>query len=112
MCKTNDLNIKLILIIISYFIQLWEQLLYFVQETEQWMCKDVMASMMSHEEPIEVGKIARKHPSWWSEGLNNLIDTIDQTANPSIKNADRKEKIHILGIEMATQTNLNEWMKI
>ena len=69
-----------------------------------------MAPMMSDEEQIEDRKVARKRPSWRSEGFNNLIDTLDERSNSSFKNSARKERILVLGIEMTVPTDLSEWM--
>ena len=111
MCVRQILStLNFFLVIISYFLQLWERRSRFVQESEQWMWKDVTAPMMSDQEPIEDRKIARKCPSWRSEGFNNLIDTLDERANSCFKNSARKKRILVPGIEMTVPTDLSEWM--
>ena len=62
---------------IYLYLQLWECRSRFVEESEKWMWDDVTPSMMSDEEPMPDGRIARKHPCWRGTKFNELIDALD-----------------------------------
>ena len=49
------------------------------------MWDDVTPSMMSDEEPMPDGRIARKRPCWQGTKFNELIDALDTQANSLFK---------------------------
>ena len=63
--------------------------------------------MMSDEEPMPDGKIARRRPSWRSETFNEFMD---QRANSSFKKSARKERILSEPIETSPPANIKDWM--
>ena len=64
--------------------------------------------MMSDEEPLPNGKIARKRPGWRGE---KFMDKLDAPANSSFKQSTRKERILSSSIEGPAPTNVKDWMK-
>lgn len=97
-----------ITVIVRIFIQLWERRSHFITESETAMWNDVTPPMMSDEEPMPDGKIARRRPSWQSEAFNKLIDTLDERVNSSFKKSARKERILVEPIE-SSPTNIKDW---
>ena len=69
----------------TVYLQLWERQSRFVEESEKWMWDDVTPSMMSDEEPMPDGRIARKRPCWRGTKFNELMDALDTRANSLFK---------------------------
>ena len=67
-------------------------------------------SMMSDEEPLPDGKVARRRPSWRSETFDELMETLDQRANSSFKKSARKERILSTPIDSSPPANIKDWM--
>ena len=67
-------------------------------------------SMMSDEEPLLDGKVARRRPSWRSETFDELMETLDQRANSSFKKSARKERILSTPIDSSPAANIKDWM--
>ena len=53
---------------------------------------DVTPPMMSDEEPMPDGKIARRRPSWRSETFNEFMETLDQRVKSSLKKISQEGK--------------------
>ena len=66
-------------------------------------------SMMSDEEPMPDGKIARRRPSWRSETFNEFMETLDQRANSSFKKSATKERILSTPID-SSPAYIKDWM--
>jgi len=75
------------------------------------MWDDVTPSMMSDEEPMPDGKIARKRPCWRGSKFNEFIDELDVRANSSFKQLARKDRILSEPIECPAPLNIKDWMK-
>ena len=78
-------------------LQLWERRSKYVrseadesEDDEQAKWKEVKPCMMSDEETLPDGKLARKHPCWRSDTFNDFMDILDACADVSLKIA-RKE---------------------
>ena len=90
--------------------QLWERRSHFVTDSEASLWSDVTPPMMSDEDPMPDGKIARRRLSWRSETFNELMETLDQRANSSFKKSARKERILSTPIDSSPPANIKDWM--
>ena len=90
--------------------QLWERRSHFVSDSEASLSSDITPAMMSVEEPMRDGKIARRCPSWRSEAFNNPMETLDGRANSSLKMSARKEWILSGAIDSSPPVNVKDWM--
>ena len=79
--------------------QLWERRSKFIktegdesEADEQAKWEGIKPCMMSDEETLPNGKLARKRPSWRSDAFNNFMDVLDACADASLKTA-RKERV-------------------
>ena len=82
-----------------------------MDESERWMWDDLTPSMMSDEEPMPDGKIARKCPCWRGKTFNDFMDTLDDRANSSFKKSARKGRVLLEPVEAPTPSNIKDWMK-
>lgn len=74
------------------------------------MWDDVTPSMMSDEEPMPDGKIARKRPCWRGTKFNDFIDALDTRANSFFKQSARKERVLSTAVETAAPSTIKDWM--
>ena len=91
--------------------QLWERRSKFVscEDEEQAKWEDVKPCMMSDEEALPDGKIARKRPCWRSDGFNTFMDLLDACADAVMKTA-RKERMLCSPWKVASPSCCQEWM--
>ena len=68
------------------------------------------SSMMSDEEPLLDGKVARRRQSWRSETFDELMEILDQWANSSFKKSARKERILSKPIDGSPPANIKDWI--
>lgn len=71
---------------------------------------DVVPEMMSDEEPMPDGRIARKRPSWRGNTFNDFMDRLDLRANSSFKRSARKERVLSSPIETPPPQTIKEWI--
>lgn len=93
------------------YLQLWERRSRFVEDSKKWMWDDITPSMMSDEEPMPDGKIARKRPCWRGDEFNDFMSALDSRANGAFKQSARKERILSTPIETPAPLNIKDWMK-
>ena len=98
------------IIVCIIFMQLWERRSRFVTDSDASLWSDVTPPMMSDEEPMPDGKIARRRPSRRSETFNEFMETLDQRANSSLKKSARKERILSTPIDISPPANIKDWM--
>ena len=67
-------------------------------------------SMMSDEEPMPDGRIARKCPCWRGTKFNELIDALDTRANSFFKQSARKERVLSTAVETVAPSTTKDWM--
>ena len=72
------------------------------------MWDDITPSMMSDEEPMPDGKIARKRPCWRGD---EFMSTLHSRANGAFKQSARKERILSTPVETPAPLNIKDWMK-
>ena len=92
-----------------FYLQLWERRSKFVNESEREKWGDIEPSMLSDEESLADGTIARRRPIWRSQELNELIDELDDRANAHIKNA-RKQRILLSPWKTNPPKDCKPWM--
>jgi len=95
---------------------LWERRSKFVktegdesEADEQAKWEDIKPCMMSDEETLPNGKLARKRPCWRSDAFNNFMDVLDARADASLKTA-RKERVLSSPWKSATPSSCKDWM--
>ena len=80
------------------------------EELFQAKWDNVKPSMMSDEEALPDGKIARKRPYWRSDTLNKYIDILDTRADGALKTA-RKERVLSSPWKVPPPSGCQDWMK-
>ena len=65
--------------------------------------------MLSDEESLIDGTIARQRPGWRSQEFNDLIDQLDDRANSHIENA-RKQRVLLSPWKTNPPKNCKPWM--
>jgi len=80
-----------------------------VTESEKEKWDDIHPCMMSDEESLSDGTIARRRPEWRSQELNDLIDQLDERADTSMKNA-RKQRVLMSPWKVAVPNGSKPWM--
>lgn len=65
--------------------------------------------MLSDEESLSDGTIARRRPEWRSQELNDFIDQLDERADTTIKNA-RKQRVLMSPWKTAIPMGCKSWM--
>lgn len=75
------------------------------------MWDDITPSMMSDEEPMPDGKIARKRPCWRGDDFNEFMSTLDSRANGAFKQSAKKAGILSTPVETPAPLNITDWMK-
>ena len=76
-------------------------------EKEKW--NDIQPCMLSDEESLTDGTIARWRPGCCSQEFNDLMDELDERANSHIKNA-RKQRVLLSPWKTNPPKDCKPWM--